>query len=119
MRSARLSHIVHLQVSADVTDPRSGQKLKQWQTQYVVWAGIEPLRGRELYAAQQHNSEITLRIVMRWQAEIAAQITHAWEVVLPADAWNAQPALRYQILHDPINPDMSNREIHLMCKVMS
>ncbi len=119
MRSGRLKHGVFLQENVEVPDPRSGQKMQDWQTQHVVSAGIEPLRGRELYAAQQYNSEVTIRIVMRWQPDIAAALDHSWSVLLPANGLTKQPAVRYQILHDPINPDMRNRELHLMCKVMS
>ena len=119
MRAGRLKHIIHLQKNIEVGDERSGQKLQQWQTVYTAWAGIEPLRGKELYAAQQDNSEITLRIVMRWYYQVAADLDHTWSIVKPADPALLQPECRYEILHDPINPNMANRELHLMCKVVT
>lgn len=119
MRSARLTNIVQLQQNVEAPDPRTGQKKKQWETKYTVWVGIEPLRGKELYAAQQHNSEIALRIVMRWNHAIAAELDHTWSVFVPENSSLQQPECRYQILHNPINPNMSNRELHLMCKVLN
>ncbi|MEZ5537637.1 MAG: phage head closure protein [Thiolinea sp.] len=119
MRSGRLKHGVFLQENVEIPDPRSGQKVKEWETRHIVFAGIEPLRGRELYAAQQFNSEVTVRIVMRWHPDIAAVLDHSWSVLLSANSLTKQAAVRYQILHDPINPDMRNRELHLMCKVVS
>lgn len=111
MRAARLSHQVTLQKNENVTDPRSGQKQQQWVDVATVWAGIEPLRGRELIAAQQVNSEVTTRIVMRWAADLL--IDHSM-MVLFVDLQGAEH--RYDILHDPINPNMVNREIQLLCK---
>ena len=114
MRAARLKHIVSIQKPLNTTDPRSGQKLRDsavdWEEVKPVFAGVEPLRGRELIAGQQQNSEVTTRIVMRWEAELEAALDHTCSVLFNN--------VRYQILHDPINPDMRNKELQLMCKVV-
>ena len=91
-------------------DPRSGQKIETWALVEEVWASVEPLRGRELYTAQQENSKVTTKIVIRYQTHLAT-ICHTHSIVLGA--------MRYEILHDPINPNMDNRELHFLCKVVS
>jgi SPP1 family predicted phage head-tail adaptor len=45
----------------------------------TVWAEIEPLGGRELWQAQQVQSESTHRIRCRWSA-LFAQVGAKWKV---------------------------------------
>lgn len=67
-----------------------------------VWASIEPLRGREYFAAKQVNAEIDARITMRYRAGVQTD---------------------YRILHGSneyyivsiINVEERNRELQLMC----
>lgn len=40
----------------------------------TVWASIEALTGRELYAAQQRVSEVTHKITIRWYPGIVARM---------------------------------------------
>lgn len=111
MRSGRINKIISIQAPASEIDARTGQKVPTWSELAVIWAGIEPLRGNDLYAAQQHNSEITTKIVIRWTQALEDSINHTFTVVFRRT--------RYQLLSDPINPNSSNRELHLMCKVVS
>jgi SPP1 family predicted phage head-tail adaptor len=39
----------------------------------TVWAAVESLSGRELYAAQQKSSQVTHRITMRWMDGVFAR----------------------------------------------
>lgn len=39
-----------------------------------VWAAVEPLSGRELYTAQQTQSEITTRIRIHWRRGVSERI---------------------------------------------
>lgn len=111
MRSGRLNHIIQLQANQTQVDPRSGQKVEQWVTFAQVWAAIEPLKGQALFVAQQMNSEITVKIIFRWHAEIIRQLNHSMRV--------HYHGVNYALLHDPIDPELRHREIHLMCKVVS
>lgn len=39
-----------------------------WEDVVTVWAAIDPLKGREFYAAQQSQSEITHNVYCRYRA---------------------------------------------------
>jgi SPP1 family predicted phage head-tail adaptor len=39
----------------------------------TVWAAVESLSGRDLYTAQQKNSQVTHRITMRWMDGVFAR----------------------------------------------
>lgn len=68
-----------------------------------VWAGIEPLRGREFFSAQQDNSEVTTRIRVRYREGIDRTMTFKY--------MNHE----FEILYI-IQPDFNKRELQLMCK---
>ena len=67
----------------------------------TVWGAIEPLNGRELFAAQAINSEITARIRIRYRAGVttAMQIEHEGKT--------------YNIL-SVIDPELRHMELQLM-----
>lgn len=45
-----------------------------WTTHATVWAGIEPLRGREFFAAEQLQSEVQGRIRMRYRGDLTTKM---------------------------------------------
>ena len=110
MRSGRLDNMIVLHAWDFVIDSRSGQKEEGWVEIQPAWASVEPLRGQELYTAQQQNSLITTRIVLRWDEELFNQLCHTSSATYRG--------IRYQLMHDPINTNMDNREIQLLCKVV-
>lgn len=58
--------------SPDVTG--SGMPDESWQTWATVYASVEPLNGRELFAAQEHHAEVTTRIRMRYREGVTAKM---------------------------------------------
>lgn len=72
MRAGKLRHRVTIQQrsAASPTNHASGEKDASWGTYLTVWASVEPLTGRELFAAQQVNSEVNVRIRMRYREGI-------------------------------------------------
>jgi SPP1 family predicted phage head-tail adaptor len=48
-----------------------GEEAITWVTYATVWAQIEPLSGRELLLAQQVNSEIAVRIIIRYNSHVS------------------------------------------------
>lgn len=72
-----------------------------------VWASVEPLKGRELFTAQQINSEITLRVKMWYIPGVKAKmrIRSRGQV--------------FEIVGPPIDNKQINRELELMCKEVS
>jgi SPP1 family predicted phage head-tail adaptor len=51
-----------------------GESVITYQNAISAWAAVEPLTGRELFAAQQTQSEITTRIRMHWQRGITERM---------------------------------------------
>ena len=48
-----------------------GSLVPGWQDVMTVWAGIQPLSGRELESARQLSSEVTHQITVRYHALLA------------------------------------------------
>lgn len=75
IKAGDLRHLVTIQrlVSGSPQQKPSGEPDTAWADYLTnVSASIEPLRGKELYAAQEHRSEATVRIRMRWRDGITA-----------------------------------------------
>lgn len=49
-----------------------GQPIEGWGLVASTWASVEPLTGRELFAAQAAQSETTYRLTVRYMAGIDA-----------------------------------------------
>lgn len=58
--------------SPDVTG--SGMPDESWQDWVTVYASVEPLQGRELFAAQEHHAEVTTRVRIRHRAGVDAKM---------------------------------------------
>lgn len=104
MRSGQLRHSVTIERRVATRDAFGGAS-DQWEPVFPnIAASIEPLSGRELYSAQQHHSEVTVRIRVRFRTG-----------VVPAHRvmFGGQP---YSVLH-VINKDQRSVELHLMCSI--
>lgn len=84
-------------LNADIVD---------WVDVATIWAEVIDLSGREFYAAQQINAEITTRVRIWYRTGINARmrIVDGARVLL--------------LIAPPIDPDGRKRELHLMCKEM-
>lgn len=85
------------------TQDDAGQEVESYQDFKTVWAAIQPLSGREFFAAQQVNSEVTTRIKIRYTDGVESTMIfvygdHTFEILY--------------IIH----PEFAKRELHLMCK---
>lgn len=49
-----------------------GEPDKTWASLCTSWALVQPLKGRELFAANQVQSDVDYRIVTRYRTELAA-----------------------------------------------
>lgn len=58
-----------------VTDRNEiGGEVKDWAPVATVWASVEPIRGREFFAAQQVNAEVTHKVTTRFHAGITPKM---------------------------------------------
>lgn len=64
MAAGQLRHRVKVQDKSNARDA-SGGIVEEWRTLVTRWADIEPLKGRELFSAQEVDGRITHRVTMR------------------------------------------------------
>lgn len=80
-----------------------GQPITEWMEVATVWAAIEPLRGREYFAAMTEHAEVTTRIRIRYREGIDRTMRVQYGATV------------YEILHI-IRPEFGKKELQLMCK---
>lgn len=105
MKAGQLDQRVTVERLVQGSDPL-GQPINEWVTLATVWAGVEPLVGREFFAATAAQSEVTARIRMRYRPGIrpADRVVHEGKT--------------YGI-ESVIDVRSGNRELVLMCKSMA
>lgn len=77
MKAGRLRHLGAIQhlVSGSPAYKPNGEPDEEWVDLLTpVRMSIEPLRGRELYAAQEHHAQVDTRIRMRYRSGIDAKM---------------------------------------------
>jgi len=104
MRSGRLRHRLQIQTRDNDTRNAYGESVPGWSTVTTVWGSIEPLSGKEWLAQQELQSEISVRIVIRYYAGIDAT-THRVK----------NDGLYYDIV-SVINHESRDRMLTLMCR---
>ena len=104
MRAARIRHRVTIQQPV-VAVNGYGERITTWSTVAVVWAAVEPLRGREFFDAEQTQAEVSHRVVLRYRSGMVAtmRLLHLTRV------------LHIQAI---IDVDERHRELQLMCREM-
>ena len=102
MRAGQLDQRVTVERLQEGQD-ELGQPVSTWTALVTVWAGSEPLVGREYIAAAAAVSEVTTRIRLRYRPGIT-----------PADRVNHEGKL-YGIT-SLIDYKSANRELVLMCR---
>lgn len=83
-----------------------GEAPQTWTVITTVRASVEPLSGREFFTALQTQTDISVRIICRYSAAVAA--VTAQDRIVHGD-------VVYDIRHPPIDPQMRHRELHFMC----
>lgn len=104
MRSGMLRHRVTLQRFQQGQDAYGGP-VETWEDVATVWASLEAMSGREFFASQQAQSEITQRIRIRYRADVTADM----RAIHNGKVFNIVAPL----------PDNRNRELVLMCQKVS
>lgn len=89
--ASQLRHKVALQAQ-ETTRSEFGDVITEWVDQASVWAHVAPQSGREYFAAQQVQSEVSTRITIRYRDDVDATCrikyrgkTYNIEAVLPDD----------------------------------
>lgn len=101
MRAGRLRHVITIQKMTETKDSY-GAPVKSWENFAVVRAAIEPLNGREFFAAQSVRKENTIRFRLRY----VAGLTEDMRIIHDSKS--------YHMIAPPINNDLRNNEITIM-----
>jgi len=102
MNPGRLNRRVTLQ-SQTVSRDAVGQAKSVWTDAATVWAAVLPLRGKEYFESAKVNSEITVRIIIRYRADVKP----SWRAIAGGDSYD---------IVEIINPAAGNIELQLLCK---
>ena len=100
MRSGNLRNSVIIQTPTESFDS-NGELISTWATFSTVWASIEPLTGREFWAARTVNAEMIGKIRLRY----INGITPKMRVLF---------GIRYFNINTIINTDEKNIELILL-----
>lgn len=103
IRAGRLRNRLELQTDTATVDEYGDKSPSAWLTTQTVWAAIEPLRGRELFAAQQVKSDVTHKITMRHQPGITSAMRFK------------EGSRAFNIAAPPINVRERDRMIEVLC----
>lgn len=102
MQAGRLRHQITLQQPTKGRDARGGIT-ETWVTfKANVWAGVEPIKGREYFESQQVNAEVSHRIVLRYLQGVNPRMRVLW-------------GTRIFRIESVIDPEERHRELQLMC----
>ena len=102
MRAGRLRHRLTLQ-SKTTTQDAYGAAVVSWADQGEVWGAIEPITGKEYFAQDQVQSEVRVRIVLRYTSGLDT-------------TWRVKHSGLYYDIVDVIDHDLQGRMMTLMAR---
>ena len=106
MRAGSLRHRVTIQrYELAVDEYGAPLRRESWKGVSTVWASVEAVSGREFFASQQAQSEVTQRIRIRYRPDVTADM----RVIHNGKVFNIVAPL----------PDNRGRELVLMCREVS
>ena len=89
--ASQLRHKITLQARQETRSPY-GEVSIEWADIASVWAHVAPQSGRDYFAAQQVQSEVSTRVTIRYRDDVDATMrvthrgkTYGIEAVLPDD----------------------------------
>lgn len=103
MNAGRLNKrvVIEKPVSGSPTADTFGEPIITWDTLAEVWAAVEPLTGREFWAQQQVQNEITVRFRVRYRSDIEAGMRVSYNS-------------KYFVIKAVIDPLEKHEELQLM-----
>jgi SPP1 family predicted phage head-tail adaptor len=78
MDPGKLNQRVTLQRRAAGADAM-GQASGAWEDVATLWAQVLPLRGREFFAAAQVQQELSIKVTIRYRADVAPSMRLVWQ----------------------------------------
>lgn len=102
MQAGKLNRRVTIETPTITRGADFKEPVETWATFATVWAAIEPLSGRELQVFRQTESEVSIRVRIRYLAGVLPKmrVVHGARV------------LRVESVIDKVD---AHREIELLC----
>jgi SPP1 family predicted phage head-tail adaptor len=102
MKPGKMRHRITIQQSTQ-TQNSFGEPIDSWSTfAGPLWAAVEPIQGREFWAQQQVQSEVTIRVRIRY----LSGVTSSMRILYGA---------RILTIESVIDPKEGHKEMQLMC----
>jgi SPP1 family predicted phage head-tail adaptor len=79
-----LRHRVTIQSRDGSTRDTHGQEVPTWVDDATVWASVEPVNGKELFASQHNQGQATHKVVIRHRASVTTKNRLVWVTSQPA-----------------------------------
>lgn len=102
MKIGKLRHWITIQ-SYTPTRDSFGAEVEHWQDVMKVWASVEPLTGKEYFAAQEVNAEVSVKVIMRYSPGIQPEM----RVIFGARVFEILAVM---------NTEERNKQLILLCK---
>lgn len=74
LNAGDLRHRITIQQPTSATANAYNERTDNWSTWATVWAKVEPLEGREAWAAAQAQSEVTHKVVLRYLSGVTPRM---------------------------------------------
>ncbi len=97
MRAGTLRHSMTLKKPVEGTPSDTGEVPITWEKVATMWCSLEPLQGRELWAAQQVQAETTHIIRTRYRTDIS--ITSAMRLIYGNRTFHIESAVNVDELN--------------------
>ena len=101
MRAGKLRRRLIIQQATE-TQGATGEMATVWATFATVWGSVEPLRGREFWAAKEMQAEVSTRIRIRYLAGVTPKM-------------QVMDGARTYLINAVIDPEMRHIQLDLMC----
>ncbi len=97
MQAGKLNQRIVIE-GKNVSRSAIGEEVVSWQTVATTWAKVEPLRGREFFAAQQMQDAADYRITIRYRPGLTRDMRVIWreqcfDIVSVLDPFGAKKSL--------------------------
>lgn len=104
MKASDLNRRVTIQRLVEVGKTELEEPITDWQDVCTVWAKVEPLQGREYWAARRVNGEVSTRVTIRYRPGLdnSMRLKHGDRVL--------------ELVSPPINIGERDVELQLLCK---
>lgn len=112
MRAGNLRRRARLERRQDSRDG-FGAVHSSWAEFARVWAGVEPIGGREYFQAQSVQSEVSVRIRVRWRGDVAGMGEPS---LIRVAVEERDGETRTYEVESVIDVGGRGREIELMCR---